>query len=453
MIKKSLTILSVSVAFFLNAQNTSVIKNTAEVYSNTSLPGTAKYNAMAGSMGALGGDVSVLNSNPAGLGVAIATDIGGTLFVQNTTNRNTYAGSTLEYCVDDTDIGQAGGLIAIELNGATPWKFITIGANYSSQSIEDYSETPSNTNISLSDGTDYLNFEGHAYDRYGSISKMSFGVGGNYDNKLYVGLGVNFLGADLRQYDSTAFTYNDTTTEVFDRQYTPYDETSAGFSASIGVIGKIGNQFRLGAALETPTWWSIDRVYTEYSDYDDVYGEGRDLTTPLKTTLSAAFVPNKNLAINVDYTLGLTKPKYKVRGDAETELNDFFNDYYKNMSEVKFGAEYRIQQFRVRAGYAFANSPFDSVGLTQYNTDGTTSDVAYKDMFLGKRNTYGIGLGYDFRSFYIDATYQNVSSEYKSPSTYGDYYSYSYALSSDAHVVSNVETKKDNFFFTIGWKF
>lgn len=53
-------ILSISAAYFANAQDISTIRNTVEVYSNSSLNGTSKYNSMAGSMGALGGDFSVL---------------------------------------------------------------------------------------------------------------------------------------------------------------------------------------------------------------------------------------------------------------------------------------------------------------------------------------------------------------------------------------------------------
>lgn len=81
MIKKSLIVLSVGVAYFANAQDISTIRNTVDVYSNSSLNGSSKYNGMAGSMGALGGDVSVLNSNPAGIGVSIASEISGTLLL------------------------------------------------------------------------------------------------------------------------------------------------------------------------------------------------------------------------------------------------------------------------------------------------------------------------------------------------------------------------------------
>ena len=67
-----------------------------------------------------------------------------------------------------------------------------------------------------------------------------------------------------------------------------------------------------------------------------------------------------NSGLNVDYIQGLTKPKYKEYGAAEQELNDFFNDVYKNSSEIRVGAEYRIADFRLRGGYAYQGNNFDS---------------------------------------------------------------------------------------------
>ena len=52
MIKKTFIVLGVAAAYFANAQDISTIRNTAEVYSNSVSNGSAKYNAMAGSMGA-----------------------------------------------------------------------------------------------------------------------------------------------------------------------------------------------------------------------------------------------------------------------------------------------------------------------------------------------------------------------------------------------------------------
>lgn len=466
MIKKSFIILGISAAYFVDAQDVSTLRNTAEVYSNSSLHGTAKYNAMAGSMGALGGDFSVLNSNPAGIGVSIASEISGTLAIQNSNNTTSLAGKSLDYKVNNTDLGNVGGVAVFKLNSSSPWKFVNIGVNYSSQSIEDYSETPGNNKVNFNipkenNVIDNISFAGHAYNRYGDVSKMSFAVGGNYENRIYVGAGLNFHSANIDQYDSAAFDSSaDNTTSIFDKQYTPFSEASTGFSATVGVIGKINSQFRLGAALETPTWWNVSRIYSEYENpTDGTYTEDRNLSTPMKATLSAAFVPSKSFAINVDYSLGLTKPKYKVYGNAETELNNFFSDHSKNLSEIKVGAEYRIQAFRLRGGYGFASSPFDSMSISAYSENGIAANTSYENLIVGNRSTIGAGIGYDFKSFYIDAAYQNLSSEYKSPFLKGSaanntgYFSNDSFVETDSSIVSNVKNTRNNFFITLGWKF
>ena len=257
----------------------------------------------------------------------------------------------------------------------------------------------------------------------------------------------------------------DGSSEYFSKQNTPFYEKGNGFSASLGVIGKLSPNFRLGAALETPTFWDIDRSYNFYNDPiygDDTAIENRKLTTPLKATVSAAFIASKSFALNVDYTLGLTKPKYKVYGDAETELNDFFKENYKNLSEVKIGAEYRVKQFRLRGGYSYASSPFDALTVNRYsNSGGVDENQSYSNLILNDRNALSVGLGYDFKSFYIDASYQNITSKYTNPFLYGNvdgnyeagYYSPSRLISSDAFAVSDVKNVRNNFFITLGWKF
>ncbi|WP_297984075.1 hemin receptor [uncultured Chryseobacterium sp.] len=468
MIKKSLVFLSISAAFFAQAQDATVIRNSVDVYGNSSLNGSSKYNAMAGSMGALGGDVSVLNSNPAGIGVSIAGDISGTLSIGNSQNTTTFGGASYVDKTNKTDLGQVGATAVFEISKQSPWKFVNIGVNYSNQSIDDYNETPGNQNVTfdIDNGADTAMFDGHAYNRSGDLSKMSLGVGANYDNRIYVGAGLNFHGSTLNQYDTARMIYaSDNASEIFNKQYTPYYEEGTGFSASVGVIGKVNNQFRLGAAIETPTWWNIDRAYQYYDKADAAndgqYSENQKFTSPMKATLSAAFVPSKNLALNVDYSLGLTKPKFSHDSqDVETELNNFYDANYKSISEVKVGAEYRIQQFRLRGGYGFASSPFNSSeAISVINTSGANASQAFDDLYVGKRNTVGAGIGYDFKSFYIDAAYQNVSSTYSSPFMKGsttagtEYYSDTAYIGSEASIVSEVKNKQNNIFITLGWKF
>jgi len=99
------------------------------------------------------------------------------------------------------------------------------------------------------------------------------------------------------------------------------------------------------------------------------------------------------------------------------------------------------------------------VSLQTLSDNGTVANTSYDNLILGKRNTVGAGIGYDFKTFYIDAAYQNVNSEYSSPFLQGSsanntgYFSNQYIVESDASIVSNIKNKKDNFFITLGWKF
>ena len=463
MFKKSLTILSIASAFYLQAQDVTIIRNSVDVYSATPLTGSAKFNAMAGSMGALGGDLSAINTNPASVGVFITGNISGTLAVNNSKTTSSFSNAANSYKLNNADIGQLGGVAVFETSGNTPWKFVNFGVNYTNQNIQEYIETPGNSNYKFQDQIEDLTTGnmvtgtftslGHAYDRTGNLTNMNIAFGGNYENKFYVGGSLNFKGATIEQYDSSRLSLDvdNNNSYVLNKQGTPYTEDSNGFSVSAGIIGKINNNIRLGASIESPTWWTQYRTYSEINEdnlgyYFDYYDEDRKFTSPMKATLSGAFVMNKNFAFNVDYSLGLTKPKYKVQGSAETQLNDFFQSEYKNLSELRVGGEYRYNNFRLRGGYGISNSPFEK-------------RANFDDLYVGKRETLGVGFGFDFKSFYVDAAYNKITTN--STNVYGDGYYYSLANNGDVEFFTNnpntftskLEDVKNNVTLTLGWKF
>ena len=464
MIKRISLVAFLSLGAMYYAQDASVIKNTAEVYSGSNFGGTAKFNSMAGSMGALGGDVSAIATNPASLGVFITGNISGTLAVDKTNTTSSFTNASKSYELTNTNLGQIGAVAVFETGNSSPWKFVNIGVNYTNKNIEEYIETPGNSNYKFQDQIEDLTTgnmvtgtftsQGHAYNRTGNLTNMNIALGGNYENKFYVGGSLNFKGARIEQYDSSLLSLDvdNDRTYLFDKQGTPYTEDSNGFSLSAGVIGKLNNNVRLGLSLETPTWWSLTRVYYEVG-FEDQYGEppyteDRTLTSPMKATISGAFVASKNFALNVDYTLGLTKPKYKVQGQTEKDFNDFFNSDYKNLSELKVGGEYRYNNFRLRGGYAIANSPFEK-------------RAGFDDLYIGKRETLGLGVGFDFKSFYIDATYNKVKINSTNVYGDGDYYSYNDNNTNNLYVTnpttnsftSKLEDVRDNIYLTVGWKF
>ncbi|MEJ5104671.1 OmpP1/FadL family transporter [Chryseobacterium sp. MYb328] len=471
MLKKSLVLMGISAAFFAQAQDVSLIRNTVDVYSSSPMVGSAKFNAMAGANGALGGDANSLLTNPAGLGVAISGEISATLSIMGNKNSATLGNQTIDYSKTRGDLGNVGGIIAFPLMTETKWKFINIGVNFSNQSLDNVVQSPGNNNM-IADFADKSSYSlgGHQYSRFGNLSKMSFGVGANYNHSFYIGAGLNFFNATVDQGDIAAFnSLDNNSVRYFDKQDSPYWERSSGFSASVGVIGKLSPNFRLGASLETPTFWNIDR---EFSFYDNpTYGNGigtenRKFTSPLKATVSAAFVASKNFSLNVDYTLGLTKPDYKVYSGIESELNSFFKENYKNMSEVRVGAEYRVQQLRLRGGYSYLSNPLDALTIPRFDSAGNVGDQSYSNLMLSDRNLVSFGIGYDFKSFYIDASYQNISSKYSNPFMRGfrsdnfdtAYYSVDNSnkvtvFENDAYAVSEVKNNRNNFFITVGWKF
>jgi len=99
--------------------------------SGSQLRGTARYMSMAGAFGALGGDISVLNQNPAGIGVYRSSDIAATLDIdaQRTTMMGTGA-SDLTNKQTRTSCNNLGYVGAIRL-GSSVMPYFQWGATYS----------------------------------------------------------------------------------------------------------------------------------------------------------------------------------------------------------------------------------------------------------------------------------------------------------------------------------
>ena len=310
MTKKISILAGISASALFFAQDVSIIRNTSTIYDNISSLGTARYNAMAGSMGALGGDASVLNTNPAGLGVFITDDVSASLAINSNKSTASLAGKSTSQNISKANLGNASGVLSFQSNEQNAWKFVNVGINYVTQNVSDKLQSPGNANITSPIQTtpiDYNIFEGHLYETIGHRSKLNLGIGGNYDNKIYIGAAVNFSSVNIEQYDEVKVSsLNTKKTKYLSRQNTPYIEDADGFSLSLGVIGKLSNAVRLGASIESPTWYSIDREYNFYAIngsglFQNSYTESRSFRTPTKLTLSGAFIPNKHFAINVDY--------------------------------------------------------------------------------------------------------------------------------------------------------
>ena len=471
MTKKISILAGISASALFFAQDVSIIRNTSTIYDNISSLGTARYSAMAGSMGALGGDASVLNTNPAGLGVFITDDVSASLAINSNKSTASLAGKSTSQNTSKVNLGSANGVLSFQTKENSAWKFVNVGINYVTQNVNDKLQSPGNANITQAiipqgqtSPSDYNIFEGHLYETIGHRSKLNLGIGGNYDNKIYIGAAVNFSSVNIEQYDEVKVSsLNTRTSKYFTKQNTPYIEEGDGFSLSLGVIGKLSNAVRLGAAIESPTWYSIDREYNYYGLNGSVlsingYTENRTFRTPTKLTLSGAFIPNKHFAFNVDYRVDLGKPNFGG-GAADVQLNNFYESTYKAQHEVRIGGEYRIKSFRVRGGYAFTTSPFKDHTETMFDNNANVVSGKLSNYIVGKTQVISGGIGYDFKMFYIDASYQHRTHEHSNPFFAGTYVNRdgngsegNYSVS-DTSIVSNAKNQKGQLILTLGWKF
>ena len=71
----------------------------AEHLLGNDLNGTARFVGMGGAMGALGGDISVMGTNPAGIGIFRSNDVSVSLGFNKTGTESTFNGANLDaYC-------------------------------------------------------------------------------------------------------------------------------------------------------------------------------------------------------------------------------------------------------------------------------------------------------------------------------------------------------------------
>ncbi len=125
--KRYLTFIVLLLCTFATAQNSDDVLR----FSNENLQGTARFQAMGGAFGALGGDLSALNINPAGSAVFNNNLFTFSATVYNTENSANYFGTNSNTTLTDVDINQAGGVLVFK--SATPesgWNKIAIAGNY-----------------------------------------------------------------------------------------------------------------------------------------------------------------------------------------------------------------------------------------------------------------------------------------------------------------------------------
>ena len=133
--------------------------NDALRYAQTDLNGTARFRAMSGAFGALGGDFSSINVNPAGSVIFANNQVGFTLGDSDTKNNSNYFGTNTSNRKNSFDLSQAGAVFVFNNYDKTSnWRKFAGSVNYEKSKNLDNSIFSAGTNPNNSVDNYFLSY-------------------------------------------------------------------------------------------------------------------------------------------------------------------------------------------------------------------------------------------------------------------------------------------------------
>ena len=126
--KKKLTILALSALTFVGAGAQTVYDATN--IAQKELNGTARFVGMGGALGALGGDISTIGTNPAGIGIYRSNDVMATMGYSITGTESKYDGSLFETNKNRWSFDNIGFVLSTKFGNQTALRYVNFGFNY-----------------------------------------------------------------------------------------------------------------------------------------------------------------------------------------------------------------------------------------------------------------------------------------------------------------------------------
>ena len=450
-------------------------------YSLLNPVGTARYAAVGGAFGALGGDFTTLSTNPAGIGVYRSGEFVFTPSVFGANNKSAFFGETNTDSRTNFNIGNLG-LVFTKLYKddknvprTSGWISTSFGlgynrlANFHNQihlsgyntqnSLLDYYVQQAN---GTSPSNIYNRFPygaGLAYDAYlidpdpndtlryipkvingnvqqsktitskGAYDEFVLSFGGNYNNKVYLGATVGI--PSIRYEEESNYTEEDINDSFpnftsFD-QFDYLDVSGRGVNLKIGAIYKVTEAVRLGAAIHTPTYLSLKEEYTT---------EIAPVVTEQPGVIVPALVKPDGLGA---YNYRIVTP-WRFIGSAAVVLKNFgflSVDYeYLDYSQASFKMNVVDKQFEsglnktieskytstsiLRVGAEYMYEIFRFRGGVGYMTSPFEGNVPVGDADQS-RMTYSLGAGIRDEGYFVDLAYtRSMSKEMHVPYTLND---------------------------------
>lgn len=417
--KKLFFIIAVCTVYISNAQTLSY-NDIGVLFTNEQINGTARYNALSGAFGSLGGDLSAISGNPAGAAVFLNSEMSFTVDFNTIKTDANYYGERTYSSYDDVEFSQMGGVFVFRTNyGNQPnsgWGKVAVAFDYSksadfdnfwyAQGNSGYPTWVNDPNSPDPDSEDYPFSDGQYLENAtsGRNNKYTFTIASEYNNKIY--LGASFISNDVDFYQSVLMEeYNDDGNNNYldASMFQQLSTYGYGYSFNLGIIAKATDNLRLGFAYQSPVWYDLGERFLDYDlelyvsnvdeyhyEYSDISSYYYNLRTPSRYTGSLSYIFGKSGLISVDYIYRNYSNITLTNGNWNQENQDF-NTYLRGTSEVRVGTEWRVEKLSLRGGYHFKQNPYKN----SYSSDDNQG--------------FSFGLGYNFGPVKLDIAYQQDS--------------------------------------------
>lgn len=453
-----LTIGALGFSQYITAQDNVVTKYPEEIYQysdNGQIDGTARFKGLSGAMGALGGDLSATNVNPAGTAVFLNNEFNISMDFNSSKIKNP---DEKNFNHSSFGVSQGGGVFIFSDFENQNWKNISIGFNY-----QKTAKTNDNFDFKLNSIAKYDNnlaATKYSTNETGESSVSNVNIAANYQDKVYIGLGLNIHRFDINRtgdhlYETDNKDPNKNTLDYY-KNNSKWYRNGSGASISLGAIARINKELRVGVSYQSPTWFSdIDEGFVYLDEKNKNYYwnySSNNKTTPQKITASGAYVLGKKGLISVDYTYtDYNSAKFDAFSHPEDfdGVNRFINNHFKSTNSLRIGGEIRLKNLKLRGGYRYEQSPFDKIEI-----------AGEKYIPFGDVKGFSLGAGYDFGGLYLDASY-SLSKRDRSMLVSGEYYSFENnnifkLITKEAgyeQVVNNFKENRGDLNFTLGFRF
>ena len=453
--------------------------------------GTPRSNALGGAMGSLGGDLSAAHINPAGLGFYKSGELLVTSKYLNTETDYKYRGTNTSTSNNTTTLGNLGIVFAdgkknrgysstafsisftqlANFNSRERFEGVNNFSSYSEKFLEELyydnagmgaAENNYIFGSSLAFRTFLIdtiadkngNVAGYqslvpissgvnqTFDSYtsGSSNELTFGWGGNIQDKLYLGASIVLPIVNFNRSLQVSETDLDPTNTSNEFSYFIFNEnfssTGWGIGAKFGIIYKPESFFRLGFALHTPQLISFrDKLSADMTTNTESYTNAKNGTitvksgdlnngvpglreytvmTPTKATFSGSYFfaspgkPTQPLGfISADIEWVNYAGTRFSSNDFDQEIAGYYDDLnntmkstYKNNLNIKIGSEIKLtSNWMARAGTAYYGSPYKN----EFADENGNSLVTPSRFILSG------GIGYRTNKYFIDFTISSAA--------------------------------------------